>query len=180
MRNPILSALFGLVLASMFAATSMARDFVVEEFFNGPVLLRGDLWIAGRGTRELTVNIGGEWDGKVLTLYEDYKTSEGVTGKQTWTLTKTGTNRFIGSRDKLLGKATMTVSGNQTLRLYTAMENFKGQDVPVSFVDRMTLFDDGVVRCISMGFLAGVPVTRAEVYLARPGQQHLLSNYLGH
>lgn len=173
-------ALFVATLLIAVAASSpaTAQRFVVEEFFNGPVRLVGDLWIAGRGTRRLTVDINGTWNGRTLTLYEVYETSEGKRGKQTWKLEKTGPNRFVGSRTNLLGPAVMTVAGNQTLRVYTSMETVSGVRLPVSFIDRMTMLPDGVVRCVSKGFLGGLPVVSAEVYLARPAEQHLLAGHL--
>lgn len=170
-----------LVLAFISLAASVvpsrAQQFNVEEFFDGQVVLRGDLWIAGRGTRKIAVDINGKWNGRELVLYEEYKTSEGTSGKQTWKLVKTGANKFVGSRTNLIGKASLTVHGDRTLRLYTSLENFKGQQVPVYFIDRMTLFPDGIVRCVSMGFLAGIPVTRALVYMAKRSQSDLLASY---
>lgn len=68
-----------------------AREFDLETFFDGRVVASGQFQdIFGTVRRRFDVEIDGTWDGRTLTLVEDFAYADGTTERRVWTLEKTG------------------------------------------------------------------------------------------
>jgi len=83
-----------------------ARDFELEEFFDGHVVGYGQFQDRfGTVRRRFVVDVTGTWDGQVLTLDERFAYADGSTETRVWTLEKTGPETWRGSAPGVLGEA---------------------------------------------------------------------------
>lgn len=82
------------------------RDFNLEEFFAGRIVGHGQFQDRfGTVRRRFTVHVAGTWDGRTLTLDEDFTYADGSTEKRLWTLTKTGDGTWRGTAPGVIGTA---------------------------------------------------------------------------
>ena len=87
--------------------TLSTRDFNLEEFFAGQVVGYGQFQDRfGTVRRRFEVDVIGTWDGRTLTLEEDFVYADGSTERRVWTLEKTGPETWRGSAPGVLGVAT--------------------------------------------------------------------------
>lgn len=84
-----------------------AQEFNLEDFFDGQVVGYGQFQDRfGTVRRRFEVDVTGDWDGRTLTLDEDFVYEDGTTENRVWTLRKTGPETWQGSADGVLGQAT--------------------------------------------------------------------------
>jgi len=139
-------ALFLILSLSVLAACSgrpdladdklSTRDFNLEEFFDGHVVGYGQFQDRfGTVRRRFEVQVAGEWDGRTLTLDEDFAYADGSTETRLWTLTKTGPETWSGSAPGVIG----TASGEERGDAF----NWRYQiDLPVPDGTLRVRFDD--------------------------------------
>jgi len=112
------------------------RQLNLEVFFNGKTKAYGQFQdLFGNISSRFEVDIQGLWDGRVLTLVEDFVYHDGRTEKRVWTLTKTGADTWTGTAPGVLGVATGVERGdafNWTYRI----------DLPVKDGTMRVVFDD--------------------------------------
>ena len=85
----------------------------LEDFFEGSTTAHGQFQdLFGNIQRRFTVDIEGTWDGRVLTLVEDFVYDDGSTEQRIWTLTKTGADTWVGTAPGVLGEARGTENGD--------------------------------------------------------------------
>ncbi|TMM49422.1 DUF3833 domain-containing protein [Sulfitobacter sabulilitoris] len=78
----------------------------LEEFFDGRVKAQGQFQdVFGTVRRRFDVDITGTWDGKTLTLVEDFVYEDKSTEQRVWTLTKTGPDTWRGTAPGVIGEA---------------------------------------------------------------------------
>ncbi|MEM6374393.1 MAG: DUF3833 domain-containing protein [Pseudomonadota bacterium] len=83
------------------------RKLNLEEFFDGRVLAQGQFQdVFGTVRRRFDVEINGTWDGRTLTLVEDFVYEDGSTEQRIWTLIKTGDDTWRGTAPGVIGEAT--------------------------------------------------------------------------
>ena len=113
------------------------RKLVLEEFFKGPLLAEGVFVNTRDGTtRGLKVKMKGTWDGRTLTLVEDFVYSDGEKDRKTWRFTKTGEGRYVGTREDVIGQAAVVQDGNDVRLTYTATVRTKnGGSYGIRFAD---------------------------------------------
>lgn len=145
------------------------KPFVLERFFAGHTVGQGsfDSSIAGVH-RELKVATSGRWNGKVLTLTEHIAYADGAREVKTWHITRTGPGTYVGTRDDVIGTATIRQEGPNVTMQYTA--DVKGTDGSVSrlgFAD--TLSPDGAGRMLNTSTVSkfGVPVGTVKIAFAK-------------
>jgi len=79
---------------------------VMEEFFAGVSDGDGVFVNSWTGTeRRFQVVIAGFWDGKELTLVEDFDYADGEKDRKTWRLQSHGPGTFTGTREDVVGQA---------------------------------------------------------------------------
>ena len=122
------------------------RTLALEEYFLGHTRAWGlfeDRF--GNVRREFVVDIEGKWDGKLLTLKEDFVYSDGERESRVWTLEKTGDDTWSGTTDNVVGLATGRTAGNAFNWTYDF--NLKVDDSvwKVHFNDWMFLQPNGVL-----------------------------------
>jgi len=124
------------------------RDPVLrlEDYFQG----RSKAWGIfqdrfGTLRRQFEVDIQGTWDGRELTLVEDFQYDDGETEQRTWRITPVGAHGYKGSAGGVIGEAEGTAHGNvMTWRYRFALQVGK-QVWNVSFEDWFFLMGDGVL-----------------------------------
>jgi hypothetical protein len=85
--------------------------------------------------RRFEVEINGTWDGKTLTLVEDFVYEDGSTEQRVWTLLKTGADTWRGTAPGVIGEAFGEERGDAFNWRYTI-------DLPVPDGTLRVTFDD--------------------------------------
>ena len=99
LRLAVAAILSLLAAVPAFAATPAPQKLVLEKFFRGPLVASGTFVNTRDGTtRGLKVRMIGTWDGKTLTLVEDFVYSDGERDRKTWRFTKVAEGRYTGTR----------------------------------------------------------------------------------
>lgn len=112
------------------------RNLNLEEFFEGRTLAYGQFQdIFGTVRRRFEVEINGTWDGKTLTLVEDFVYEDGSTEQRVWTLLKTGADTWRGTAPGVIGEAFGEERGDAFNWRYTI-------DLPVPDGTLRVAFDD--------------------------------------
>lgn len=139
------------------------RQLNLEEFFAGRVTAHGQFQDAfGRVSRRFDVAMRGRWDGRVLTLTEDFRYSDGTAERRVWTLTKTGEETWEGSAPGVIGTAKGEERGDSFNWRYTIdLPKADGTTVRVSFDDWMWLVADR--RVLNRAYMQKYGLTLGEV-----------------
>jgi hypothetical protein len=112
------------------------RNLNLEEFFAGRTVAYGQFQdIFGTVRRRFEVEINGTWDGKTLTLVEDFVYEDGTTEQRVWTLLKTGEDTWRGTAPGVIGEAFGEERGDSFNWRYTI-------DLPVPDGTLRVTFDD--------------------------------------
>ncbi len=118
--------------------------------------------------RSFTVDLKTTWNGKVLTLREDFVYDNGEKDRKTWRFTKTGPNTYQGTREDVIGETTLTIRGKKATFTYLVNLDSKNQTNKVRFRDTMVLQDDGSILNSANVFKFGFPVARVTVNFEAP------------
>lgn len=141
-----------------------SAEFNLEEFFEGRSTAYGQFQdILGNVSRRFKVEITGEWDGKILTLVEDFVYEDNTTEQRIWTLTKTGDQTWQGSAPGVLGIAQGRESGDTFNWKYRIDLPIPDGTMRVSFDDWMWLLDDG--RVLNRAYVMKYGITIGEVII---------------
>ena len=125
---------------------SEQRELVLEEYFSGNTRAWGLFEDrVGNVRREFVVDIDGTWDGKTLTLDEDFLYSDGEKETRTWSIKKSGPNSYVGSTENSVGDAIGTRAGNAFNWRYDFNLKVGDSIWKVHFDDWMFLQSDGVL-----------------------------------
>ena len=140
------------------------RELKIEEFFDGRVLATGQFQDTfGAVRRRFDVDIQGTWDGKTLTLVEDFDYEDGSKERRIWRMTKTGENTWIGDADGVLGQAKGVSDGDTFNWAYRI-------DLPVPDGTLRVTFDDWLwqlsdTRVYNRGYMKKYGVDIGEVQI---------------
>jgi hypothetical protein len=158
------SALVGCASRPEFATPQPTKPLVLEEALVGRVLGEGAFVnsLTG-GETKFSVVIDGAWDGKVLTLVEDFTYEDGSTDRKTWRLTRTGAGAFDGVREDVIGTADVRRDGPGVRLDYyvTLMTGLGGIDV--RFQDLLYLNEDGSIANKAVVSKFGLRVGRVDI-----------------
>ena len=151
MRGLLAITVIGATLAGCasqpdFAMSPPSRTLVLEEALVGRVLGEGAFVnsITG-GKTKFSVVIDGEWDGKVLTLVEDFTYEDRSTDRKTWRLTRTAEGVYVGVREDVVGTAEVRQDGAGVRLDYCVTLATGLGDIDVRFQDLLYLNDDGTI-----------------------------------
>ncbi len=141
------------------------RQLNLEEFFEGRTVAYGQFQdILGNVPRRFTVEIDGTWDGKTLTLVEDFVYDDGATEQRIWTLTKTGEDTWTGTAPGVLGTAEGIERGDTFNWKYKIDLPIKDGTMRVSFDDWMWLLSDD--RLLNRAYVSRFGIRIGEVILS--------------
>jgi hypothetical protein len=150
-------------------AAADAPAFTLEGFFSGRTVGTGAFTsrIAGVN-RELTVVTRGRWDGRTLTLREDFFFKDGERDVKTWRFTRVAPGVYEGTREDVIGKADVRQVGNTVQLRYSA--DVRGKDGSVTrldFADTIAPLDRRRVLNEAVVSKFGVPIGRVSLVFAR-------------
>ncbi|MGX0977303.1 ketosteroid isomerase-like protein [Roseovarius sp. MBR-51] len=141
-----------------------AREFNLEEFFDGQVVGYGQFQDRfGTVRRRFEVQVAGDWDGRVLTLDEDFTYEDGSTETRVWTLTKTGDQTWQGTAPGVIGLAMGEERGDAFNWRYTIDLPVPDGTLRVSFDDWMWQMKEG--RVLNRAYMDKFGVEIGEVII---------------
>jgi hypothetical protein len=143
--------------------------FTLEGFFAGRTVGKGSFTSQVAGVnRELTVVTRGRWDGRTLTLREDFAFADGETDVKTWRFTKVAPGVYEGVREDVIGKADIRQVGNTVQLRYTADVRAKdGGITRLDFADTIAPLDRRRVLNEAVVSKFGVPVGKVSLVFGR-------------
>ncbi|MEO9340076.1 DUF3833 family protein [Mesorhizobium sp. SB112] len=158
----------GLALTALIvAAPAMARDFVLEKYFAGKSRAVGSFSAINGANNSFDVDLTGKWNGKVLTLREDFIYADGKRDTKTWRFTKLTENTYSGTREDVVGETLVTVKGDTAKFTYLVYLSPEEKKNLVRFHDTMVLKDDGTVLNNAWVTKFGFPVAKTKVEFTR-------------
>jgi hypothetical protein len=150
-----------------------AQDFALEEFFTGTTYAYGRFGAINGVSREFRVVLRGIWDGRKLTLREDFTYTDGERDTKTWIFRKVGPGRYIGTREDVIGKTEVRVEGLVATFSYDVNLSPKGEPNIVRFNDTLRLTEQGTVLNTAWVSKWYLPVARVRVNFARTEREAL-------
>lgn len=162
----LMSGMFlsGCAVAPDFSPPPPAKKLILEEALVGRTL--GDGVFVNSftgGETKFSVIIDGAWDGKVLTLVEDFTYSDGLQERKTWRLTRSVDGVYGGVREDVIGTADVRQDGNGVrLDYYVTLSTGLG-DIDVRFQDLLYLNADGSIANKAVVSKFGLRVGRVDI-----------------
>ena len=84
---------------------NIGEAFVLERDLIGRTVATGSFSAIDGTHREFIAYINGTWDGKAVTLIEDFEFADGEKERKTWVLTKLENGDWSGTREDVIGTA---------------------------------------------------------------------------
>ncbi len=160
--------------AARRAATARLRRLArprlrLEDYFAGSTHAWGVFQDRfGRLRRQFEVAIDGAWDGRCLTLTEDFAYDDGASERRVWRIRPEGTDGYHGTAGEVIGAARGRVVGNELHWRYRFSLALGARRLAVTFDDRFFLQADGKLinraRVSKFGLLLG----EATIVFAKP------------
>jgi hypothetical protein len=117
--------------------------------------------------RRFRATLNGRYDGRVLTVVEDFLFADGETDRLTWRFTRVAPGRWTGTREDVVGQADVR-EGPTEIRLdYTADARSRGTTTRLGFSDIIYRRADGVVVNEAVVTRFGVPIGSVEFLIRR-------------
>ena len=115
---------------------------VLEDYFQGKTRAEGVfIDFFGKVGDRFVVDVDGTWDGKVLTLDEDFTYDDGRKQRRVWRITKTGAGTYVGRADDVIGEARGQVEGATLTWTYDVDLDLGNRTQRVTFDDILFLKD---------------------------------------
>jgi hypothetical protein len=126
--------------------SQLQPELKIEEYFDGKVYAWG-IFEDRFGTirRQFQVEIDGDWDGKTLTLDEQFLYDDGERDQRIWEITSSGSGNYEGQAADVLGTAAGTSQGNALNWKYDIDLKVGDGSWRVTFDDWMLLQQGGVL-----------------------------------
>jgi hypothetical protein len=156
----------GLAMLTM-THTAQAADLALERYFSGKTQATGSFSAINGVRRQFTVALTGRWNGKTLTLREDFHYSDGERDTKTWRFTKTGEGRYTGTREDVVGSTSVVIEGKVARFNYVVDLGTPAKPNRVHFYDRMELQADGTLVTTALVTKFLFPVARSKVVFSR-------------
>ena len=147
-----------------YEGKASSRTLILEKALVGRTIGDGAFVnsITG-GETKFSVVIDGSWDGKILTLVEDFTYTDGTKERKTWRLTKTAEGRYGGEREDVIDTADIRQDGaGVRLDYYVTLSTGLG-GIDVRFQDLLYLRDDGTIANIAVVSKFGLRVGRVHI-----------------
>jgi hypothetical protein len=161
--------LAALAAAAAPAAAQAQPRFVLHEWFRGPTWAVGSFRNRFTGSeRKLAVDLSGRWNGRALSLFEDFFYADGERDQKTWVFTRTAEGRYTGTREDVVTPAEVTQPTPDSVRFgYVADLSVGGSVTRLSFDDTLTLRPDGTVLNVATVSRFFIPVGDVELVFRR-------------
>ncbi|GAA2853015.1 uncharacterized protein DUF3833 [Aminobacter aminovorans] len=148
-------------------APAAAGDFTLEGYFAGKTSAVGSFSAINGVKRKFTVDLMGKWNGKTLTLVEDFAYDDGERDRKTWRFERVARGKYRGTREDVIGETLVTISGNTARFSYLVDLDASNKSNRVRFYDTMRLQDDGTVLNKALVTKFGLPVALTRVEFRR-------------
>lgn len=152
-------------------ATTAPNPFVIERDLAGLNTARGQFRSITGARRSFAAQLDGSWDGRVLTLVEDFVFDDGERDRKTWRLERVENGEWRGTREDVVGHARGYQDG-QVFRLEydVVLASETGAGRKVRFRDVLALEREGVVvNSATIGWF-GLRVGSVSLTIQRPAQ----------
>jgi hypothetical protein len=144
------------------------RKLNIEEFFEGRTVAHGQFQdVLGTVRRRFVVTIDGDWNGRTLTLDENFVYEDGSTENRKWTLTKTGPDQWTGSAPGVLGTASGVERGDTFNWQYRIDLPVPDGSLRVSFDDWMWLLTEDRLMNIAYMRKGGVRIGQVVIFFEK-------------
>src|SRR3954452_11408753 len=163
-----LGSLAGCATPPALDASMASRPFIPEQFFRGPTYAQGEFVNVIDGSRRgVKAIINGRFDGRALTLVEDFTYSDGERDRKTWVLTKTGPTTYSGTREDVIGAAQGRLDGGLFRLTYQASVKTKTSAYDLTFDDVLGYEPDGSVLNRAVVSKLGVKIGEITLRISR-------------
>lgn len=122
----------------------------------------------GNLRRQFKVDIDGTWDGKTLTMVEDFVYDDGETDRRVWHIEKLDDRHYRGRADDVIGTAEGVVAGQALTWSYEVDLKMKGSDLRVRFTDWLFLQDDEVMINRASVTKFGIEIGTVTLFFRKP------------
>ncbi|MGL4490285.1 MAG: DUF3833 family protein [Rhizobiaceae bacterium] len=131
-----------IALSTLTATPAFAEDAMLK-FFKGDSSATANFKAINGLKRDFTVTLDGKWNGKTLTLREDFVYSDGEKARKTWRFTKLSEGKYSGTREDVIGTTNVRVKGNLAKFTYLIdLDEGPGENI-VRFYDTIKFSEDG-------------------------------------
>ncbi len=119
----------------------------LREYLNGPLTASGVFFgLSDRAELRFVVDMEGTWEGKIGTLAEQFRYSDGKTEERIWTIRFQDDERFTATAADVEGEAVGGQSGNAATMSYRLrLPRDDGDEIVVSMEDWFYLQEDGTL-----------------------------------
>lgn len=166
MKKGFASVTMGLAMLTM-THTAYAADLSLESYFAGKTTASGSFSAINGVKRQFDVDLTGKWNGKTLTLREDFRYSDGERDTKTWRFTKIGPGKYTGTREDVIGTTTVDIEGKVAKFNYIVNLGTAAKPNKVHFYDRMELQPDGTLVNTAWVTKFLFPVAKTKVIFKR-------------
>ncbi|KSV85398.1 DUF3833 family protein [Sinorhizobium sp. GL28] len=164
----IFSVFLTVVAMNLALVTSAnAGSFSLESFFTGRSSAEGSFRSITGVKRTFEVQLLGKWDGRTLTLREDFTFDDGTRDRKTWRFIKDGPGTYRGTREDVIGETEVRIRDNVARFSYLVLLDPKNRKNKVRFHDTMTLNNDGRILNTAYVTKFGLPVAWTRVEFTR-------------
>jgi hypothetical protein len=140
----------------------------LEAFFDGRTVAHGQFQdLFGTVRRRFVVTIDGDWDGRILTLDENFVYEDGTTENRRWTLAKTGPGSWEGTAPGVIGIAAGRERGDTFNWRYRIDLPVPDGTLRVDFDDWMWLLSDDRLLNIAYVRRAGVAIGQVVIFFEK-------------
>jgi hypothetical protein len=144
---------------------------ILEEFFAGQTRAWGIFEDRFGDVRaQFVVDISGTWDGRELTLVEDFLYNDGRTDRRIWVIKRIDPHTYEGRAGDVIGSATGTVFGNALNWRYDMDLKVGARTIRVHFNDWMFLQPNNVMINRARVSKWGVTVGEVTLFFSKPVQ----------
>ena len=143
--------------------------FTLQTDLVGKTVGTGNFSAIDGTSRDFTAYMDGSWDGKSLTLIEDFEYADGVKERKTWTFTQLPNGEFSGVREDVVGTA-RGYQDNKAFRLDYTMAIPNEDGTPgrkVSFKDVLVKLPNGDIKNDANVGLWGARVGSVSLIISR-------------
>lgn len=145
-----------------------ADAFVLEEDLVGRTVARGEFRAINGTRRGFVATLNGTWDGRTMTLIEDFVYDDGERDRKTWVLQRVSPGRYVGTREDVVGQAIGFQDGAAfRLEYNVRLPSANGRGRVVRFRDVIVNTPDGGILNRATVGLFGLRVARVELTMER-------------
>jgi hypothetical protein len=128
------------------APEAAASEFIIERDLVGQSVARGEFRSITGVRRGFTAQLNGTWNGRTLTLVEDFEFDDGERDRKTWRLERVAPGRYVGAREDVVGEAVGYQDGPVfRLEYDMLLPSDNGRGRKVRFRDVMAASRDGSI-----------------------------------